>query len=153
MTLAPDNCGVTDSKYLPPFPHTSPDPDSCDSFAEWVRDLTKKGRGVTQRQVAEVAGVSPQAVTKWLKGGAVEVGNLARLAEWSAYSYQSLRRLVDENKLRLEPIGVANNKATHRATEEFGDLWAKLTDDNRQQLLGMGKALLLKQGRKRPPEK
>lgn len=118
-----------------------------------MRDLTRKGSGATQRQLAEVAGVTPQAVTKWLNGGAVEVGNLARLAEWSGYSYQSLRRLVDEQKLKLVPTGVAESKAPYRTAEEFGDLWAKLTDDHRQQMLGMAKALLLKQGRKRPQNK
>lgn len=153
MSLAPDNCGMAESRYLPPFPSTSPDPESCESFEEWIRDLTKKGTGCTQRQVAEVAGVSPQAVTKWLKGGSVEVGNLARLAEWSGYSFQSLSRLVTENKLRLMPTRVAESKALYRTAEEFGDLWAKLTDEHRHQMLGMGKALLLKQGRKRPPGK
>ncbi len=143
MLKSLNNPGMSDGKYLPPFPSTSPDPESCSSFAEWVRDLTAKGSGLTQRQLAEAAGATPQAVTKWLKGGAVEVERLARIAEWSGYPYSQLRRLLDERKISMMPSAMGP-KAYHQASEELAALWNKLSDDQRQQLLGMGKALLMR---------
>jgi hypothetical protein len=97
--------------------------------------------------------VTPQAVTKWLKGGAVEVEKLARLAEWSGYSFQSLRRLVDDQKLRVMPNLTHSSTTSRLLSDELNQVWDRLTDDHRQQLLGMAKGLASRQGRRRPGDK
>ncbi len=152
MTPGPDNPGMSDGKYLPPFPATSPDPESCSTFAEWIRDLTAKGRGLTQRQLAEAAGATPQAVTKWLKGGAIEVERLARIAEWSGYPYSQLRRLLDDQKIAMMPgvMGVMDSPSSQRAEHELSVIWKKLDDAERQQLLGMAKAFLIRHNPHKP---
>lgn len=129
---------------LPPPPPRVPDPSSFTTFSGWVRELTDPDRyGVRQRVLAEVAGASPQAVTKWLKGGAIEADKLARVAEWCGVSYQSLRLLVDEPKLRLSPVRVADQPAVYGKTDldELREIWTKLTPENKRQLLSNAKFL------------
>lgn len=129
---------------LPPPPPRVPDPASCTTFSGWVRELTDQRRyGVRQRILAEVAGTTPQAVSKWLKGGAIEADRLARIAEWTGVSYQALRLLVDEPKLRLSAVRVAEQPSVYGKTDldELREIWAKLTPENKQQLLGMAKVL------------
>lgn len=140
---------------MPQPPDVWPDPESCASFSEWLKALTGKKYGVTQRVVAEVAATTPQAVTKWLKGGAIEAERLVRLAEWSGFSYQSLRRLVDEPKLGVFGSRISEDPAPYRLSsllaghDELLAIYQKLTADNRQQLLGMAKALKSKQKKRK----
>lgn len=149
------NLWMVDTRGLPPYPGVGPDPRSCKDFAEWLREMTKKGRA-TQRDIAEVAGASPQAVTKWLKGGAIEPERLARIAEWSGFSYDQLRRLVDEHKIGLMRTGVAEASAPYftsavvsQDTEELLGIWSKLPTAQKQQLLGMAKLLAKARSRRK----
>lgn len=150
----PQNQRVVDLTGLPYPPDRWPDPRTCKDFPEWLRGLTEFG-GVTQRQIAQVAGASPQAVTKWLKGGAIEVERLARLAEWSGTEYRELRRLVDEPKIKILPTGVSeprtpylNSHPAEEGARELLKLWGSLSSDARQQLLGMAKLLSSKRPRR-----
>jgi transcriptional regulator with XRE-family HTH domain len=149
------NQHMVDLTGLPYPPDRWPDPRTCKDFPEWLRGLTEFG-GVTQRQIAQVAGATPQAVTKWLKGGAIEVERLARLSEWSGQEYRELRRLVDEPKIRILPTGVAeprtpylNSHTSEEGARELLTLWSKLSADARQQLLGMAKLLASKRAARR----
>ncbi len=40
-----------------------------------------KASGKSQREVAELVGVTPQSITKWLRTGNIYIGNLVTLAE------------------------------------------------------------------------
>lgn len=153
MTLV-QNQHMVDLTGLPYPPDRWPDPRTCKDFPEWLRGLSEFG-GVTQRQIAQVAGATPQAVTKWLKGGAIEVERLARLAEWAGQEYRELRRLVDEPKIKILPTGVSdlrtpylNSHVAEEGARELLKLWAGLSPDARQQLLGMAKFLSSKRTRR-----
>ncbi len=146
---------MVDLSGLPPRPGTWPDPRSCKDFAEWLRELTKIS-GVKQRTIAEVAGSTPQAVTKWLNGGMIEVERLARIAAWADFPFEELRRLIDEPKLGILPSTVGSPRAAYatpknaqKRPEELVLIWSKLSADNRQQLLGMAKLLLSRQARRK----
>lgn len=138
---------------MPQRPYRMPDPKQCEDFADWLHQLTdKKGCNVRQTDVATAAGKSPQSVTKWLKGGSIEVENLVRLAEWTGLGYENLRRLVDEPKLKtmsavsLEP---RNNHSLVVVESEITALYRALTPSHRKQLLKFGRALLVTQPKRR----
>lgn len=91
------------NKGLPPAPRAYPDPTEYISFALWLKELTAdrgKRYGVTQTMIAEVTGKTPQAVTKWTKGGRIEPERIGKLSQWMAIPYQQLSRLVD---MQLSP--------------------------------------------------
>lgn len=137
---------MVDLSGMPPRPYRMPDPKQCKDFAEWLDQLTdKKGCNVRQTDVARAALRSPQAVTKWLKGGSIEVDTLARLAEWTGVGYENLRRLVDESKLKTmspESLEPRNNHSLVSVESEIATLYRALTPTHRKQLLQFGRALL-----------
>lgn len=81
----------------------TPKPEHYPSFAAWLT-ATKKSFRVQKKDIAEIAGVSPQAVSKWFKGGDVGPEPLQKIADWSGVQYASLRLLI-EGKPMLEQKG------------------------------------------------
>lgn len=149
------NQRMVDLSGLPPYPGIGPDPHSVKDFAEWLRELIRMG-GLKQKDIAAVAGATPQAVTKWLQGKTIEPERLVRIAEWSGFPYEQLRRLVDERKIGLMRSGVSeaavpvfHDAAAAKAAAELMLVWPRLTADSRQQLLGMANLLLARQGKRR----
>jgi transcriptional regulator with XRE-family HTH domain len=148
-----ENLYMVDNDELPVPPDHWPDPAQFRNFGEWMRELTKKPDGVKQVTIAKVAGVKPQAVTKWVNGGSIEVDKLMRIAQWAELDFDELRRLVDDGKLTVARVAEPReryviSKAAGRRTEELLAIWAKLSPENRQQYLGMGKALVATQVKK-----
>lgn len=76
----------------------TPRPEHYPSFAAWL-EATRKAFRVKKQQIAEVAGVSPQAVSKWFKGGDVGAEPLQRIADWAGVPYASLRLLLEGKPL------------------------------------------------------
>lgn len=130
-----------------------PDPSAADSFAEWVKDLTAdRGRryGVTQVILAEVCGVTPQAVTKWTKGGDIEVDPLARLALWIHEPVLKMQHLVMRGRANVTlrahlQASTAEIAGTSFAVPEIARLLADMTEPNRGALLEMARALVKSQ--------
>lgn len=76
----------------------TPKPEHYPSFATWL-EATRKAFRVQKQQIADIAGVSPQAVTKWFKGGDVRAEPLQKIADWSGVPYASLRLLLEGKPL------------------------------------------------------
>lgn len=76
----------------------TPKPEHYPSFAAWL-EATRKAFRVQKQQIADIAGVSPQAVTKWFKGGDVGAEPLQKIADWSGVRYASLRLLLEGKPL------------------------------------------------------
>lgn len=141
---------MVDISGMPPTPHQVPDPEHCKDFADWLAQLTnKKGAcRVRQTDVATVAGKTPQSVTKWLKGGSIEVDPLARISTWVGQPYERLRRLVDESKLKLLPVQSIESKPPPllaKPESEIDALYRALRPKQRMQLLQFAHALLTTQ--------
>lgn len=141
---------MVDISGMPTPPYQVPDPRQCKDFAEWLHQLTdKSGCNVRQTDVARAALRSPQAVTKWLKGGSIEVETLARLAAWTGAGFDHLRRLVDESKLKTMPAESLEPKRAGGALvsvqSEIAALYRNLTPTHRKQLIRFGHALLATQ--------
>ncbi len=153
--MSPDqqNQHVVDLRAFPPAPTVWPNPAEFDSFSEWLQALTSKRYGVKQKTLAEVAGRTPQAVTKWMKGGMVEAESLVRIAEWSGFPYMLFRRLLDEEKLGVLPRGIEEQPAAYAANtslvpSQFVKIWARLDAESRDQLYSMAKLLASKSPKK-----
>lgn len=139
---------------MPHPPSTIPDPRGHQTFAEWLKVFTKRGNhyGVTQRMIAAVTNATPQAVTKWLKGGSIEVERLARLAAWIGVPYLHLQTLANEERLRTLPPGAfqeLDTKAVAPVPADLARIWEVLTPVNRKQLLAVAKVLQANQGPKK----
>lgn len=155
--MVPDliqNQRVVYSRDLPRPPQSFPDPESCKTFPEWLRELTEK-HGVKQRDVAEVAGLTPQSVTKWLKGGMIGVGPLSQIAEWVGIPYLQLRRLLDESKVGLMPMHVSDAappnylRGDTGIPADFVKTWARLDSESRRQVQSLAKLLASKNGKRK----
>lgn len=138
---------------MPPRPYRVPDPQSCADFTEWLLALTDKKRGgVAQTIVAAAAGTTPQAVTKWTKGGSIEVERLSRLASWTGASFQQLRNLIDESKLKTLPAEIFESAPTTplvKVESEISTLFRALTPAHRKKVLGFAQALYATQKKPR----
>jgi transcriptional regulator with XRE-family HTH domain len=150
INLSGQNKRMVDISGMPAPPHSVPDPRSCKDFADWVRSLVKDKRfGVTQRRLAEVTLSTPQAVTKWLNGGVIEVERLARIAAWTGLSFQELQRLLNQSQLKTMSAAVPDleTAGTSFAAPELMRLYQHLSPINRKQLIEMAKFLHSKQKR------
>lgn len=76
----------------------TPKPEHYPSFAAWL-EATRKAFRVQKQQIADIADVSPQAVSKWFKGGDVGAEPLQKIADWSGAPYSSLRLLLEGKPL------------------------------------------------------
>ncbi|MDB6101210.1 MAG: hypothetical protein JWO52_1209, partial [Gammaproteobacteria bacterium] len=72
----------------------TPRPEDFTRFSDWL-EAVREARALTQRAVARIGGASPQAVTKWFKGGNVRPASLQKLATWAGADYSKLRLLLD----------------------------------------------------------
>lgn len=63
-----------------------------------------KSRGVKGAKLAEVAGVSPQSITKWKHGGAISEEKLIKLAEFFDTTVAELRYGTDRGKPSHEAL-------------------------------------------------
>lgn len=102
--------------------------------------------------IAVVTNASPQAVTKWLKGGSIEIERLARLAAWIGVPYLHLQSLANEERLRTLPTGTFQDvdaKAVAPVPGDMARIWDVLTPVNRKQLLAMAKVLQANQAPKK----
>lgn len=77
----------------------TPRPEHYPSFNAWL-EATRKAFGVRKGDLATVAGVSAQAVSKWLKGGDVGAVPLRKLADWAGVPYSDLRMLLEGQPIR-----------------------------------------------------
>jgi transcriptional regulator with XRE-family HTH domain len=71
-----------------------PRPEHYPSFPQWL-EATRKAFKVRKQDLAQIAGVTPQAVTKWFRGGDVGPDPLRKLSDWSGVPYAELRMLLE----------------------------------------------------------
>lgn len=76
----------------------TPRPEHFSAFKDWL-EAVRLSRGLTKASIAEVAGKTPQAATKWFKGGDVEPESLKKIADWAGAPYEHLRMLLDGQSL------------------------------------------------------
>lgn len=72
----------------------TPRPEHYTSFKDWL-EATRKSRGLTKASIAQIAGRTPQAATKWFQGGDVEPESLRKIADWAGVPYEHLRLMLD----------------------------------------------------------
>jgi hypothetical protein len=71
-----------------------PKPELYGAFKDWLTAVLT-ARSLTKADIATIAQASPQAVTRWFKGGGVAEEQLERLATWAGADYGILRLLVE----------------------------------------------------------
>lgn len=76
----------------------TPNPEHYSTFAQWL-DATRKARKLNKADIAQIAKVKPQAVSKWFKGGDVKPQPLALISNWSGIEYSKLRMLLEGQPL------------------------------------------------------
>lgn len=64
------------------------------TFDAWVREKIQ-AKGISARQLAAYAGVSPNSVSQWIRGTKPKPENLFKLATALGEDYQYLLRLAD----------------------------------------------------------
>lgn len=82
----------------------TPKPEHYSAFKDWL-EAFRASRNLLQADIAEIAGVSAQAVTKWFSGGGVQTKALKKLASAAGVPYAHLRMLVEG-----QPIGEGRQK-------------------------------------------
>lgn len=98
-----------------------------DSMARRLKEL-KDREGLSHDSFGEIAGVSAQSVSKWLKGGDVEERNLAKIAKYfkvePAWIRYGITAALDGNDLPHLARGVAERWAELSAERQewFRDL-------------------------------
>lgn len=118
-----------------------PQPERFTNFAAWLKAVCA-ARG-KQRQIASECGVKPQAVTKWLKGGKIEVDKLKRLAAWSGIDYVKLRSLADGEDPRQADIAPNRRLMTHTEMgAKVGRKWEELAEPAKTQMLNVIETML-----------
>lgn len=80
-----------------PMPNT-PRPEHYTAFKDWLEAI-RKHRGLTRKAIADIAGRSAQAATKWFQGGDIEPEPLERISTWAGVPYADLRLLLDGQPL------------------------------------------------------
>lgn len=119
-----------------------PQPERFTNFAAWLKAVCALGRG-KQRQIAAECGVKPQAVTKWLKGGKIEVDKLKRLATWSGIDYVKLRSLADGEDPREADVAPNRRLMTHTEMgAKVGRKWEELAEPAKTQMLNVIETML-----------
>lgn len=91
--IVPSEQGVEHKRMV-----DTPHPRHFSSFADWL-EAVMRSRDVTKADVARAGGSSPQAASKWFKGGGLDVPHLRKLADWAGADYSELRTLLDKQPL------------------------------------------------------
>ncbi len=87
-----------------------------------IAEVIKKS-GKSQREVAELVGVTPQSITKWLKTGNIYIGNLVSLAEITG---ADIRYLIYGEPGDSEDAGYQVKHATlHSLVDKLGEKQAR----------------------------
>jgi transcriptional regulator with XRE-family HTH domain len=76
----------------------TPKPEHYSAFKDWL-EAFRASRNLLQADIAEIGGVSAQAVTKWFSGGGVQPKALKKLASAAGVSYAHLRLLLEEQPI------------------------------------------------------
>jgi transcriptional regulator with XRE-family HTH domain len=76
----------------------TPRPEHFSEFKDWL-EAVRRQRNVDKADVASIGGASPQAATKWFKGGNVNPDALQKLADWAGFEYIELRALLEKKPL------------------------------------------------------
>lgn len=76
----------------------TPKPEHYSTFAQWLEAI-RAARKVKKADIATIAKVKPQAVSKWFKGGDVNPAALALISNWSGVEYSKLRMLLEGQPL------------------------------------------------------
>jgi transcriptional regulator with XRE-family HTH domain len=116
------------------MPHRIPQPENFASFAAWVTAMYAYAG--SQAALARAVGVSPQMITKYLKGRSIEPENLEKFAQYSGVSYGKLRLLV-EGKLATEAKNI-KERFTQTATPQgaqVGRQWEQIHDERVRDLI------------------
>jgi hypothetical protein len=72
----------------------TPKPEHFSAFKDWL-EAVRLSRRLPKRAIAEVAGKSAQAASKWFAGGDIEPEPLRKIADWAGVPYAELRLLLD----------------------------------------------------------
>lgn len=111
-----------------------PQPENYATFAAWVSALCQ--RAGSQARVAKEVGVSPQAMTKYLKGGSISPKTLERFADHGGVSYAKLRMLVDGRP--ASEAGAIRDRINQTATPagaQIGRQWEQIQDERTRELI------------------
>jgi transcriptional regulator with XRE-family HTH domain len=119
-----------------------PQPERFTNFAAWLKAVCAINRG-KQREVAGVCGVKPQAVTKWLKGGKIDIAKLKLLSGWSGIDYVKLRSLADGENPKETDVGPNRRLMTHTEMgAKVGRKWEELAEPAKTQMLNVIETML-----------
>jgi transcriptional regulator with XRE-family HTH domain len=131
------NCDVIDSQPLVDdygVMKQVPQPENYATFAAWVIALCSWAG--SQARVAKEVGVSPQAMTKYRKGGSIEPRTLEKFADYSGVSYAKLRMLVDGKPVSdASQIKDRVNQTRTPLGAQIGRQWEQISDERTRGLI------------------
>jgi transcriptional regulator with XRE-family HTH domain len=100
----------------------TPKPELFSTFAQWL-DAVRRSRNLTKKNIATVAGVSAQAVTRWFKGKGVDEAPLQLIADWAGTDYAHLRLLLEGKQLpggkKRGPESAMRSPDAHRISRKL----------------------------------
>jgi transcriptional regulator with XRE-family HTH domain len=133
----------------------TPRPEHFSSFKDWL-EATRRAHGLKKAAIAEVAKKSPQAASKWFKGGNVEPEPLKRIAEWAGVPYLELRMLLEGQPLTTQKRRNGSAQATSHVVHRLSKKIEQLSGDDTSMVVieGLIDSLLSvhTKGRKRAPK-
>jgi transcriptional regulator with XRE-family HTH domain len=84
----------------------TPRPEHFSEFKDWL-EAVRLSRRLSKKSIAEVAGKTPQAASKWFSGGDIEPEPLRKIADWAGVPYAELRMLLDGQPLTQKRRGTS----------------------------------------------
>lgn len=119
-----------------------PQPERFSSFKAWLRVVCDSKHGM-QAAIAEIAGVTPQSITKWLDGGNIGAGKLKKIAQYAGIDYMKLRALADGANPKDAELPINRRLMTHTEMgAKVGRKWEELHEPASMQILGLIETLL-----------
>lgn len=115
---------------------TIPKPAAFRSFGAWLEAMAQSG--IHYREIAKVAGVSPQMVSKWKKPhkpAKPQPEQLEAIGRGFGVPYADLHRLVHRIKLDIQTAPDAELMATTTAGAEVARVWEQLDEPMRTEFM------------------
>lgn len=118
----------------------TPQPESYQTFVEWLTAFCEYYG--SQRAAATAAGVSPQAMTKWLAGGNIKALRLRELATNAKVDYSKLLLLFNRQPTSPDVIPESRFTTSTELGAIVGRKWEALYEPAKSQMLGLIETLL-----------
>ena len=120
-----------------PSPVSSATPTSVKALRGQRIARAIRDSGYSQREIADLIGVTPQSITKWIKSGNIYIDNLQRLSELTGRDIAYFIAMTDNKNGIQEP-----GRTYQTNSEILLDLAQKLSEKQLEKVIVFANALL-----------